>query len=930
MREMVAQCADAGFDGIFIHAREGLRTPYMSDAWLRAVEVCVEEAGSRDLAAWLYDEYPYPSGVAGGKVIQRNPQFSEKHLDIRRFPLEGGISANLPLGPGNMVAAFLVPRSADGASLWDEARRADAFIGVCNSTWISSDWDSRHYYDPEHARLYNCRRSLEAFPEQVFEGCLEQGSWELVVFFERGGGDFSEPFGHYVDVSNPEATRAFIEETHMRYRDRFGGLFGLQIPGVFTDEPKYRNALPWSATIAKAWEDFQRDPRALLALVRGDDGKAVRRSYRCATARLFLENWVRPIRDWCGAEGLRLVGHISPEEDWWVESRFVGSILCNLREFSIPGCDLIIPAVGDREHPVLNLTPTLAVSAAAQSGASHALCEVYGCSDYSLDPPTVKRISDWLLVCGINFLVPHACFYSLAGLRRFDAPPTFLPPMTLHPYLQQWTETVRETGVRLGPGLATGIALVRPMSLLYGMRDAERPIASALFKKGLETAQGLHERGLHFHWLDDWDLQKPLIEDGCLRIGRAQYHTLVLFDEPDFPQWPEVSRCLRAGGIALSDPVRARAIEGPLFCAAGDVRVAKEPGGEDYFCVNLSPGPRRFILEGRDCSLEGYESRWISPAAQPEGDMEQVFDDLALGAGWTLRPPERNVFRLRDWRWGGRKGGSPGPICEILPKGATPLAQMSIGLAPTSPQLEEVVCVEYATNFRLNAPVEEIPVLRLRIEEEGLRGPWEARVNGRRLDRWDGTLESEQGTVADIKPFLHDGDNEIVFQVRSSDARDGMLLCPFLEGAFVVADPQKAILGAPVAEAKGGDWTRLGYPHFSGTMIFETAFAWNGEFDAESAMLVFDPPPGGVVRVELNGSEAGTMLWAPWLLPIGGLVRRGGNRLRLHVTNSLQNFIYGEPLPSGPLQGAKVRVFPIMAKARPRAAAAVSVGGNLA
>ena len=60
-----------GFGGFFIHGRAGLTTEYLSDEWFEYFGFCVEEAKKRGMYVWIYDENGWPSGFAGGKLLQR-------------------------------------------------------------------------------------------------------------------------------------------------------------------------------------------------------------------------------------------------------------------------------------------------------------------------------------------------------------------------------------------------------------------------------------------------------------------------------------------------------------------------------------------------------------------------------------------------------------------------------------------------------------------------------------------------------------------------------------------------------------------------------------------------------------------------------------------------------------------------------------------
>lgn len=65
--------------GFFMHARGGLKTPYLSDEWMEAIEACCNEAEKLGMNAWVYDENGWPSGFAGGKLLE-NPENRDMYI----------------------------------------------------------------------------------------------------------------------------------------------------------------------------------------------------------------------------------------------------------------------------------------------------------------------------------------------------------------------------------------------------------------------------------------------------------------------------------------------------------------------------------------------------------------------------------------------------------------------------------------------------------------------------------------------------------------------------------------------------------------------------------------------------------------------------------------------------------------------------------
>ena len=68
LRVQIAEMADKGVGGAVIHPRHGLKVPFMSQAWLDAVQVCIEELNKHSMEAWIYDEDNWPSGFFGGRL----------------------------------------------------------------------------------------------------------------------------------------------------------------------------------------------------------------------------------------------------------------------------------------------------------------------------------------------------------------------------------------------------------------------------------------------------------------------------------------------------------------------------------------------------------------------------------------------------------------------------------------------------------------------------------------------------------------------------------------------------------------------------------------------------------------------------------------------------------------------------------------------
>lgn len=93
LRNQIAWMNKNKMGGFFIHARAGLSTDYLSKEWMQCVKDCAIEAKAQDMKAWIYDEDGWPSGFAGGKILE-NPENCNKYIlsGVGEFDSEATVS----------------------------------------------------------------------------------------------------------------------------------------------------------------------------------------------------------------------------------------------------------------------------------------------------------------------------------------------------------------------------------------------------------------------------------------------------------------------------------------------------------------------------------------------------------------------------------------------------------------------------------------------------------------------------------------------------------------------------------------------------------------------------------------------------------------------------------------------------------------------
>lgn len=385
-----------GFGGAFVHPRPGLVTEYLSDEWFELWGYALKTAKSLGLKLYIYDENSYPSGFAGGHVSSQLPDC-----------LATGITY-----------------------------------------WIVDD--PKEIAQKQIVKAYTCRKGKPlTILEDVTNIPLEQWTQLGNCFFvatlvpavtNGWHGGFA-----YVNVLRPEVTKLFLETTHEQYHSRFGDEFGGAIPALFTDEPNIGrpNAPGCSAPVLpfSYWfvnEFAQRNRYSLLNNLPGLfldatwDGmvvpaEKVRYDYYKTSHDLWVANSVEPIGNWCKEHNIAWTGHYL-EHNWPLPYAGGSSpSIQSLYEYhQWPAIDMLLAdCLRDEPTHLLAFTIQELRSAANQFGKERTLCELYGAGGWDSTFEDYKRMGDWILVNGVNFINQHLTYSTIVGARKRDHPQSF-------------------------------------------------------------------------------------------------------------------------------------------------------------------------------------------------------------------------------------------------------------------------------------------------------------------------------------------------------------------------------------------------------------------------------------------------------------------------------------------------------------------------
>ena len=183
-------------------------------------------------------------------------------------------------------------------------------------------------------------------------------------------------------------------------------------------------------------------------------------------------------------------------------------------------------------------------------------------------------------------------------------------------------------------------------------------------------------------------------------------------------------------------------------------------------------------------------------------------------------------------------------------------------------------------------------------------------VNGNVL-----SSDSESGFWCDRSlktiPFsanlLKTGVNEISLECDYTEEHPGLEIIYLLGDFSVKISGKKSTIGLPARKLKTGDWTKQGFPFYSGNMTYITT-AKLVKSSKEKVFVKIPSYRGVAATVYVNGEKAGITAWAPGEVDISSFVKDGSNEIRIEILGSRRNshgpFHYSEKWPrwTGPAQ----------------------------
>lgn len=508
--EQVRRMVDQHVFGAFLHARDGLETPYLSEEWWQAVGGGVAEARRLGFSFDFVDEYDWPSGEVRNvwradshqsEVIARRPEFRQRTLAHREDFIHGPKEVRLKMPPDTQAV-------------------------------VAARWLGRDRIDGT---------SLKSIAPGPSGGDLvwpaPEGSWVVSIFSLQPGTGFD---GGYVDLLNPEAVKLYTDLYYEEFYRRFGPEFGKTIRYAFADhEGDDGYKIAWTPAL---FDEFSRqkgyDLRTALPLLYFDGGLEtikVRCDYIEVVTRLYDAAFWTGVTSWAKAHGLGRTGHGWEDRLIWAAA-FHGDLFTIERGLDPVGVDSLFDF--GRQPIAFKVAQSV-----ADFEGRRFMCENQGVqgTDSYLDMEGLRRGTNGIGTWGVDLFVPHAVDYDPAKANY--------PPDWLHqpywPYFHYYADYVRRIAYMNGESRrVVNLAVYYPITSVWANADTVFRNATN-YREIMNVKQwngavnmiedyttrlmlGLTAHQWDYSFLDDHYLEAARIDGRNLVIGDQRFGAIIL------------------------------------------------------------------------------------------------------------------------------------------------------------------------------------------------------------------------------------------------------------------------------------------------------------------------------------------------------------------------------------------------------------------
>ncbi|NQU39006.1 MAG: hypothetical protein HQ523_03550 [Lentisphaerae bacterium] len=383
----------SGYGGVMVMPWGGLPYDFMCDEWLEFVRFILVTAQAVGLDIWLWDDWLFSSGPAGGKATE-NPAHRAKELQVTlNFIVEAGEPIHAVIPPRTLSARcfsvdkFGFPDGGYAEALPVSAGDTIQRVAEARTRIMTVGWAYRS------GMQHTTRSHAEFLDPELDEVQCDIKTCEDAEVWS-------------VDMMNPDAIAQYVELIHERYWQAVPEFFGNTLKGFFYDEPMVPTDRPWTQDFAARFRELKGydlcDHLIAVMAERHPPVDPATADYRDVWTSLVAETFYRTIQTWCHAHGVMAAGHQIGDNSLHEILSTGGHFFKNMRFADVPGVDSA-GGWGGRIEPGLFLDfPRLPGSSASVHGHPRAMSESFAVYGHGTDLNHMRYVCEHQLMRGVN------------------------------------------------------------------------------------------------------------------------------------------------------------------------------------------------------------------------------------------------------------------------------------------------------------------------------------------------------------------------------------------------------------------------------------------------------------------------------------------------------------------------------------------------
>ncbi|KAB1438449.1 glycoside hydrolase family 2 [Candidatus Galacturonibacter soehngenii] len=446
IEEELQKIKESNINAVCVESRP--HPDFLGEGWWRDMDFIIYSAKKCNMKVWLLDDAHFPTGYANGLIAQKYPERRKKYINYNMVDVWGK-SAEVTLNLSHMLKPLRG---------WSQRVTSDITLQEKNNRLVSVV----AYPLIEEDKVDETKGIdlTSQCNENTLTYCFPQGDWRVFVTYECIANKANGGNPDYINIIDAESVKTLIEAVYEPHYQHYKEEFGTTFMGFFSDEPGYGNTsgyekderighkdmpLPWCSELEKLLdEEYEKEWKMYLPFLWSStyqNTKTVlfRKVYMELITKLYEKNFSRQLGKWCEERNVEYIGHVI--EDSGMHSRlgcgcghyFRAMAGQHMAGIDTIGCQIIMGGANYKRSNISRSDGEFFHYCLAKLGASSAaldpikkgrtMCELYGAYGWELGIRDMKWILDFLLINGINFLVPHA--FSMSDYPDVDCPPHF-------------------------------------------------------------------------------------------------------------------------------------------------------------------------------------------------------------------------------------------------------------------------------------------------------------------------------------------------------------------------------------------------------------------------------------------------------------------------------------------------------------------------